>query len=93
MKQSYPTANVIMLFTLLTPMLFGIVMGLPLGIFILPMIVASMLYGFLPALACGIWLAASGWLFWVLLAAGMAAVVSAWCFLPAAEETVDDKAA
>ena len=57
------------------------------------MIVASMLYGFLPALACGIWLAASGWLFWVLLAAGVAAVVSAWCFLPEAEETVDDTAA
>ncbi len=132
MKQSYPTANVIMLFTLLTPMLFGIVMGLPLGIFILPMIVASMLYGFLPALACGIWLAAwrtrgtlwgrlhaaglcmavavrvmtwvdrsvvaSGWLFWVLLAAGVAAVVSAWCFLPAplvapvAEEGCDETA-
>ena len=56
MKQSYPTANVIMLFTLLTPMLFGIVMGLPLGIFILPMIVASMLYGF-----CLRWRAAFGW--------------------------------
>ncbi len=27
MKQSYPTTNVIMLFALLTPMLFGIVMG------------------------------------------------------------------
>ena len=62
------------------------------------MIVASMLYGFLPALACGIWLAASGWLFWVLLAAGVAAVVSAWCFLPAplvapvAEERCDETA-
>ena len=132
MKQSYPIANVIMLFTLLTPMLFGIVMGLPLGIFILPMMVASMLYGFLPALACGIWLAAwrtrgtlwgrlhaaglcaavamgatlwldnsvaqSDWLVWVALSGGAAAMIAAWCFLPAplvapaAEEGRDETA-
>ena len=79
MKQSYPTANVIMLFTLLTPMLFGIVMGLPLGVFILPMIVASMLYGFLPALVCGIWLAAwrtRGTLWGRLHAAGLCVAVA-----------------
>ncbi len=58
MNAPYPTARVITLYTLLTPMLFGFGVGLPLGALMLPVVLASLLYGFLPALACGIWLAA-----------------------------------
>ena len=53
MNAPYPTARVIALYTLLTPMLFGFGVGLPLGVLMLPVVLASMLYGFLPALACG----------------------------------------
>ena len=58
MNAPYPTARVIALYTLLTPMLFGFGVGLPLGVLMLPVVLASLLYGLLPALACGIWLAA-----------------------------------
>ena len=57
MNAPYPTARVIALYTLLTPMLFGFGVGLPLGVLMLPVVLASLLCGFLPALACGIWLA------------------------------------
>ena len=132
MKPNYPTARVIALYTLLTPILFGIGMGLPLGALMLPVVLASLLCGFLPALACGIWLAVwrtrgtrggrlhavalctavavgamlwldksvaqSDWLVWVALSGGVAAMISAWCFLPAplvapaAEEGRDETA-
>ena len=72
MKPNYPTARVIALYTLLTPILFGFGVGLPLSVLMLPVVLASLLYGVLPALACGIWLAA--WCFlpapWVAPAAG-----------------------
>ena len=57
MNAPYPTARVIELYTLLTHMLFGFGVGLPLGVLMLPVVLASLLCGFLPALACGIWLA------------------------------------
>ena len=57
MKPNYPTARVIALYTLFTPILFGFGVGLPLGALMLPVVLASLLYGLLPALACGIWLA------------------------------------
>ena len=117
MNTLYPTARVIALYTLLTPMLFGFGIGLPLGVLMLPVVLASLLYGVLPALACGIWLAVwrtrgtrwgwlhavglctavaveatlwldksvaqSDWLVWVVLSGGTAAMMAAWCFLPA----------
>lgn len=132
MNAPYPTARVIALYTLLTPMLFGFGVGLPLGVLMLPVVLASLLYGLLPALACGIWLAAwrtrgtrggrlhavvlctaaavgamlwldksvaqSDWLVWVALSGGAAAMIAAWCFLPAplvapaAEEGRDETA-
>lgn len=129
MNALYPTARVIALYTLLTPMLFGFGVGLPLGVLMLPVVLASLLCGFLPALACGIWLAVwrtrggrlhavglctavavgatlwldksvaqSDWLVWVALSGGVAAMISAWCFLPAplvapvAEEGRDETA-
>lgn len=117
MNALYPTARVIALYTLLTPMLFGFGVGLPLGVLMLPVVLASLLYGWLPALACGIWLAVwrtrgtrggrlhavvlctaavvgamlwldksvaqLDWLVWVALSGGAAAMMAAWCFLPA----------
>ena len=53
MNAPYPTARVIALYTLLTPMLFGFGVGLPLGVLMLPVVLASLLCGLLPALACG----------------------------------------
>ena len=117
MTPNYPTARVITLYALIMPLMFGIGVGLPLGVLMLPVVLASLLCGFLPALACGIWLAVwrtrgtrwgrlhavglctavaggatlwldksvaqSDWLVWVALSGGMAAMISAWCFLPA----------
>ena len=58
MNPNYPTARVITLYALIMPLMFGIGMGLPMGALMLPVVVlASLLYGFLPALACGVWLA------------------------------------
>ena len=57
MNAPYPAARVIALYTLLAPVLFGFGVGLPLGVLMLPVVLASLLCGFLPALACGIWLA------------------------------------
>ena len=132
MNAPYPAARVIALYTLLAPVLFGFGVGLPLGVLMLPVVLASLLYGLLPALACGIWLAAwrtrgtrggrlhavvlctaaavgamlwldksvaqSDWLVWVALSGGAAAMIAAWCFLPAplvapaAEEGRDETA-
>ena len=132
MNAPYPAARVIALYTLLAPVLFGFGVGLPLGVLMLPVVLASLLCGFLPALACGIWLAVwrtrgtrggrlhavglctavavgatlwldksvaqSDWLVWVALSGGVAAMISAWCFLPAplvapvAEEGRDETA-
>ena len=117
MNAPYPAARVIALYTLLAPVLFGFGVGLPLGVLMLPVVVASLLCGFLPALACGIWLAVwrtrgtrgwrlhavvlctaaavgamlwldkslaqSDWLVWVALWGWAAAMIAAWCFLPA----------
>lgn len=57
MNPNYPTARVITLYALIMPLMFGIGMGLSLGSLMLPVVLASLLYGFLPALACGVWLA------------------------------------
>ena len=57
MNAPYPAARVIALYTLLAPVLFGFGVGLPLGVLMLPVVLASLLYGWLTALACGIWLA------------------------------------
>ena len=132
MTPNYPTARVITLYALIMPLMFGIGVGLPLGVLMLPVVLASLLYGWLPALACGIWLAVwrtrgtrwgrlhavvlctavavgatlwldksvaqSDWLVWVALSGGVAAMISAWCFLPAplvspvAEEGRDETA-
>ena len=88
MNAPYPAARVIALYTLLAPVLFGFGVGLPLGVLMLPVVLASLLYGWLPALACGIWLAAwrtRGTLWGRLHAAGLcvAVAMAAWCFLPA----------
>ena len=53
MNAPYPAARVIALYTLLAPVLFGFGVGLPLGVLMLPVVLASLLYGWLPALACG----------------------------------------
>jgi len=79
MNAPYPAARVIALYTLLAPVLFGFGVGLPLGALMLPVVLASLLCGFLPALACGIWLAA-----WCFLPAPWVA--------PAAEEVRDETA-
>lgn len=104
MNAPYPTARVIALYTLLTPMLFGFGVGLPLGVLMLPVVLASLLCGFLPALAVGatLWLdksvAQSDWLVWVALWGWAAAMIATWCFLPAplvapaAEEGRDETA-
>lgn len=79
MNAPYPTARVIALYTLLTPMLFGFGVGLPLGALMLPVVLASLLYDWLPALVCGIWLAAwrtCGTLWGRLHAAGLCAAVA-----------------
>ena len=51
MNAPYPAARVIALYTLLAPVLFGFGVGLPLGVLMLPVVLASLLYGWLPALA------------------------------------------
>ena len=108
MNAPYPAARVIALYTLLAPVLFGFGVGLPLGVLMLPVVLASLLYGWLPALACGIWLAVwrtRGTRWGRLHAVGLctavavgATLISAWCFLPAplvapaAEEGRDETA-
>ena len=79
MNAPYPAARVIALYTLLAPVLFGFGVGLPLGVLMLPVVLASLLYGFLPALAGGIWLAAwrtRGTLWGRLHAAGLCVAVA-----------------
>ena len=102
--------GVLMLSVVLASMLYGFLPALACGIWLAAWRTRGTLWGRLHAAGLCMAVAvrvmtwvdrsvvASGWLFWVLLAAGVAAVVSAWCFLPAplvapvAEEGRDETA-